>query len=150
LAATQLDRAAVKMWDLLWELTDPHTIGSTARGTGVDGSGNAPTHPALRAAQAMIALRLAEPLDVNDIAKAADVSPTHLTRLFRAVTGGGVAQYVRARRMERARHLLLHSTLPIKSIAVEVGICDLQLFNKIVRRSLGRSPREIRADAAID
>ncbi|HEY0010016.1 MAG TPA: helix-turn-helix transcriptional regulator [Tepidisphaeraceae bacterium] len=143
LAATQPDRAMVKVWDLLWELTDPHPTGSTHRQAGA-GQANPPAHPALRAAQAMIALRLAEPLDVHNIAKAAGVSPTHLTRLFRAATGCGVAQYVRSRRMERARHLLLHSTMPIKSVAVEVGICDLQLFNKIVRRYLGRSPREMR------
>jgi AraC-like DNA-binding protein len=147
LAATQVERATVKIWDLLWELTDPHALRAAGNEMGAERSGNVAGHPALRAAQAMIALRLAEPLDVNDIATAADVSTTHLTRLFRAATGGGVAQYVRARRMERARHLLLHSTMPIKSIAIQVGIADVQLFNKIVRRSLGRSPRELRAAA---
>ena len=46
--------------------------------------------------------------------------------------------------MERARYLLEHSTMPIKAIARDVGIPDLHLFNKTVRRELGKSPREVR------
>jgi len=40
--------------------------------------------------------------------------------------------------------LLVYSTLPVKVIASEVGIPDLHLFNKTIRRELGHSPRAIR------
>jgi transcriptional regulator GlxA family with amidase domain len=50
--------------------------------------------------------------------------------------------------VERARHLLLNSTLPIKVIAREVGIPDPHLFNKIIRRELGKAPREVRKTLA--
>ena len=46
--------------------------------------------------------------------------------------------------MARAQHLLSQSTLPIKAIAEEVGIPDLQHFNKVVRRKLGGAPRRLR------
>jgi transcriptional regulator GlxA family with amidase domain len=58
-----------------------------------------------------------------------------------------VVGYIRRLRTERARHLLVNSTLPVKAVAVQVGLPDLQQFNKVIRRELGRSPREVRAHA---
>jgi transcriptional regulator GlxA family with amidase domain len=46
--------------------------------------------------------------------------------------------------MERARHLLIASTLAIPAIAATVGIPDLQAFNKTCRKELGASPRAVR------
>ncbi|MEU6357590.1 helix-turn-helix domain-containing protein, partial [Streptomyces sp. NPDC047072] len=104
-----------------------------------------PAHlTALRAAEAHVEERLAGPLSVPEIARAAGVSPTHLTRLFRADTGLTVVGYIRRRRMERARHLLVSSTLAIPAIAATVGIPDLQAFNKTCRRELGAAPRAVR------
>ncbi|WP_199547417.1 helix-turn-helix transcriptional regulator [Streptomyces sp. N35] len=108
------------------------------------GRGARVPHPAVAAAVALIEQRLAQPLAVSEIAKEAGVSHNHLTRLFRTATGQTVVAYVRARRMERARHLLRASTLSIPAIAATVGIPDLQAFNKACRRELGASPRTIR------
>ncbi len=80
-----------------------------------------------------------------EIAKTVGVSHNHLTRLFRAATGETVVGYIRARRMERARHFLHATTLSITAVAASVGIPDLQAFNKTCRRELGASPRGIRA-----
>jgi transcriptional regulator GlxA family with amidase domain len=46
--------------------------------------------------------------------------------------------------MNRARHLLVSSTLSIPAVAASVGIPDLQAFNKTSHRELGASPRAIR------
>src|SRR6266508_3472147 len=56
----------------------------------------------------------------------AGVSHNHLTRLFHAETGLTVIAYIRQRRMARARHLLVSSTLSIPAVAASVGISDLQ------------------------
>jgi AraC-like DNA-binding protein len=128
-------RATAEVWAALWQvahLTPPRTAGTVA------------IHPVVTAAVAMIEARLAEPLSVAEIAKAIGVSHNHLTRLFRAATGETVVGYLRARRMERARHFLQATTLSIPAIAASVGIPDLQAFNKACRRELGASPRGIR------
>jgi AraC-like DNA-binding protein len=128
-------RATAEVWAALWrvsQLTPPRTVGTAA------------VHPVVTAAVAMIEARLAEPLSVAEIAKAVGVSHNHLTRLFRAATGQTVVGYLRARRMERARHFLQATTLSIPAIAASVGIPDLQAFNKACRRELGASPRGIR------
>jgi methylphosphotriester-DNA--protein-cysteine methyltransferase len=129
-------RAAAEVWAALWRVV--HLAPPTTRETQV-------AHPAVAAAVALIETRLAEPLTVSGIAKAAGVSHNHLTRLFRAALGETVVGYIRARRMERARHFLRATTLTIPAVAASVGIPDLQAFNKACRRELGAAPRSIRA-----
>jgi transcriptional regulator GlxA family with amidase domain len=131
-------RASAELWTVLWRTTGL---------TGAAENPSGPRHPALRAAMAHIEEHLAGPLDVPGIARAAGVSHTHLTRLFREDTGHTVVGYVRRRRMERARHLLIASTLAIPAIAATVGIPDFQAFNKTCRKELGASPRAVRRTA---
>lgn len=132
-------RASAELWTVLWRTT---TLTRAA------GNSPAPRHPALRTAMAHIEEHLAGPLSIPAIARAAGVSHTHLTRLFREDTGSTVVGYIRHRRMERARHLLIASTLAIPAIAAAVGICDLQAFNKTCRKELGASPRAVRQAAS--
>lgn len=127
-------RASAEVWAALWRITELPGGGRAGR-----------HHPFVAAAQAYVEERLAGPLSVPDIARAVGVSHTYLTRLFRAETGLTVVSYIRRRRLERARHLLLSSTLSITAIAAAVGITDLQAFNKACRRELGASPRAVRA-----
>jgi AraC-like DNA-binding protein len=129
-------RARAEVWAALWRLAQ---LGPRPA------PGTPTTHPAVTAALALIEARLAQPLTVAQIAKAAGVSHNHLTRLFRAATGETVVGYLRARRMERARHFLEATTLSIPAVAASVGIPDLQAFNKACRRQLGASPRSIRS-----
>ncbi|MFJ2260845.1 helix-turn-helix domain-containing protein [Streptomyces sp. NPDC087844] len=106
-------------------------------------------HPAVTAAMAYVEGNLAAPLTVPAVARAAGVSHNHLTRLFRATTGGTVVAYIRRRRLDRARHLLRASTLSIPAVAASVGIPDLQAFNKACRRELGGSPRALRGGTGV-
>lgn len=129
-------RASARVWDVLWQIADPP-------GAGIDGE-PITYHPALDDAVRLINLNLATPMRVAEIAKAVGVSNNQLTRLFRQRFGTTAVAFIRQRRVERAKHLLMHSTLPIRIIARDVGLPDLQLFNKTVRRELGKSPTDIR------
>ncbi|MGC0334716.1 AraC-like DNA-binding protein [Streptomyces sp. SAI-170] len=132
--ATSPPRATAEVWAALWRIAElPGDDGARGR------------HPFVAAAQAHVEEHLAGPLSVPDVARAVGVSHSHLTRLFRAETGRTVVSYIRHRRLQRARHLLLSSTLSITAVAAAVGIADLQAFNKACRRELGASPRDVRA-----
>ena len=74
------------------------------------------------------------------------LSAAHLNRLFQAEVGTTFARHVLRVRMERVWYLLTHTTLAIKAIAAQVGIPNLQVFNKIVKRELGAPPRAIRTE----
>ncbi|SOD62681.1 Helix-turn-helix domain-containing protein [Streptomyces zhaozhouensis] len=131
-------RAAAEIWAVLWRVAHLAPPRSSPQGRG-----KAP-HPAVDTAIAYIEARLAETLTVPAVAHAAGVSHNHLTRIFGAATGDTVVAYIRRRRIARARHLLRESTLSIPAIAAQVGIPDLQAFNKACRRELGASPRAVR------
>jgi AraC family transcriptional regulator len=130
-------RAVAEIWAVLWRVVHLTPPGPQ------QARSNAP-HPAVNTAIAYIEAHLAQAFAVPAVAHAAGVSHNHLTRLFRAATGDTVVAYIRRRRIARARHLLRESTLSIPAIAAQVGIPDLQAFNKACRRELGVSPRAVR------
>ncbi len=133
-------RTEARIWDILWQL---------ASRTGGGGTKAETSQPApLQKAAEIIELRLGQPLYVGRLAREVGVSHNHLTNLFHFHFGTTVVGYICERRMQRARQLLIHSTMPIKAIAAEVGIRDLHLFNKTMRRVLGASPRRLRAEAS--
>jgi transcriptional regulator GlxA family with amidase domain len=125
-------RAEVRVWDVLLTVLEAATA-------------DAPTLPIpVWRTLETIEQRMHEPLSVAHLARQVGLSHNHLTRLFRAATGQTVVEAIQRRRMERARHLLQFSNMPVKEIAVLVGLPDLQHFNKAVRRHLGASPTKFR------
>ncbi len=128
-------RASVRLWDVLWQLAGQPMA---------EREPNKRLHPALSRAVREIELHLAQSLVIPAIARRAEISHNHLTRLFRAQFGVTIEGYIRRRRVDRARHLLIHTTLPVKTIAGEVGLPDLHYLNKTFRLATGMSPREYR------
>ena len=125
-----------RMWDVLWTLSEGSS--STSR--------EAAQHPAVRSAMDLVGRRLDQPLYLLDMAQEVGVSATHLNRLFKTETGTTYASYVLRTRMTRVHYLLTHTTLAIKAVAAQTGIPNLQVFNKVVKRELGASPRTIRIE----
>lgn len=138
-SALQPRRAEARLWNLLWELTDEQ-VASTGRQDSRQSMYSEPVAEVIR----QIELRLSQVLRVDRLAREADVSHNHLTRLFQQEVGSTVVAYIRKRRADRAKHLITGSTQSIKSIAVDVGVPNLQQFNKLIRRELGVSPSQLR------
>ncbi len=129
-------QAEVRLWDILWRLTArTRESGELIRHE---------HHPAVRKARELIEVNLASLMPVSEIADAVDLSHNQLTRLFRAAFDTTVIGYIQQQRAMRARHLLEHTQLPIKTIAAQVGMDDSRLFNKLIHDTLGGSPTEIR------
>lgn len=139
IAADAPARRACLLWQALWLLRDIAADETD--------SASPDTHPAVRRATAHIRERLDTPLSVGEVVGRAGISHNHLIRLFRATYGTTIAGYIRARRMERVREMLVRTDMPIKTVAAEAGIPDLQRFNKTVRRHFGRPPSRLRAEA---
>jgi AraC family transcriptional regulator len=89
---------------------------------------------------------LGDPLTLTEIAAVACLSPYHLSRSFKLTTGIGLHQYVVRRRIERAKHLLLRTELPLAEIAGIVGFDSQASFTARFRREIGVSPGRLRAD----
>ena len=89
---------------------------------------------------------LTEPRTLIDIADHAGLSRRQIERLFRHHMGRSPARYYLEIRLDRARHLLLQSALPVIEVAVACGFISASHFSKCYRGLYGRSPQQERAD----
>lgn len=86
-------------------------------------------------------------LQLADAAAAADLSPNYLAHLIKKETGKTFVDLVTARRMDKARELLAHTTLRIGEIAATVGFEDEAYFARRFRQRYAVSPRQFRLQA---
>lgn len=84
-------------------------------------------------------------LGPEQIAQAHYVSTRYVHKLFAA--SGGVSAWIRAQRLEAAAHELRTTDSAVFEIAGRWGYRDAASFSRAFRKSLGRSPREVRSEA---
>jgi AraC family transcriptional regulator len=84
-------------------------------------------------------------LTLEQIAAVAHLSPYHFARQFKATTGLPPHQYVIARRVERAQHLLRgDDELSLGEVALRAGFADQSKFSVHFKRILGVTPGQFR------
>jgi transcriptional regulator GlxA family with amidase domain len=91
--------------------------------------------------------RLAEPLNVEQLADKAAMSPRHFARAFRAETGLTPAKAVERLRLEAARLRVESSGEPIDRVAEAVGFGDPERMRRAFLRAFGQPPQAIRRAA---
>ena len=102
-------------------------------------------YPAIR----YIGEHLAEPLRTADLAAAAGLHPTYFANQFAAAVGAPPRAYIRARRIDAAQMMLLHTDRPIKAIARDTGFRDSAYFCRAFRAATGLAPGAYRARGAV-
>jgi AraC family transcriptional regulator len=83
------------------------------------------------------------------IAQRLALHPAWLARAYRAWRGEGMAETVRRKRVEQAALRLRGGAAPLADIAADVGFCDQSHMNRAFRAVLGRTPLEVRREAAL-
>ena len=89
--------------------------------------------------------RYAQPLDVDDMARAAGLSRAHFSREFRRTFGESPHGYLLTRRLERAAALLRNTDRSVAEICFSVGLQSVGSFTSSFGRAYGRSPTAYRA-----
>jgi AraC family transcriptional regulator len=84
-------------------------------------------------------------LSLAEIAAAANMSPRHFSRLFKESVGSPPHSYVVARRVERAKDLMLGTDLSIAEVALRVGFSGQSHLHFHVKRMLGATPASLRS-----
>ncbi|MGN0085698.1 MAG: helix-turn-helix domain-containing protein [Atopobiaceae bacterium] len=89
----------------------------------------------------------AEDLHVDDVAREAAISTSQLIRLFKRQLGTTPHSYLLRYRITQAKELLAETTLPVATIARQVGFASESNFSYRFGEMCGQSPSAYRAGA---
>jgi AraC family transcriptional regulator len=92
--------------------------------------------------------RLGAKLTVEDIAAAIELSESHFGRAFKSTLGISPMVYVAARRIERAKCMIIDSAESLTDIALSCGFSDQSHLTKRFRRTVGVTPGQWRRSSA--
>jgi AraC-like DNA-binding protein len=104
-----------------------------------------PTARHLLRAKDLADARYAEPLTVDDLARAAGLSKAHFSREFRQAFGETPHAYLLTRRLERAAALLRSTDWSVTDVCFSVGLQSLGSFTSSFTRTYGVPPAAYRA-----
>jgi AraC family transcriptional regulator len=98
-----------------------------------------------------ITRNLAEPLQLDDVARVACFSPFHFHRIFRALVGETVHAFVKRVRLETALHLMAHRPgASLTDIALACGFASSSDFSRSFRAKFGVPPSAFDLDSYRD
>jgi AraC-like DNA-binding protein len=102
----------------------------------------------LRQVRDRIDREYAQPLDVEALARGANMSAGHLSREFRLAFGESPYSYLMTRRIERAMALLRSGDLSVTEICFAVGCSSLGTFSTRFTELVGMPPSVYRRQEA--
>ncbi|MNB91802.1 Transposon Tn10 TetD protein [compost metagenome] len=92
---------------------------------------------------------MTEPMNMEEIAKAACSSSFHFQRMFNLVTGVTVAEYIRKRRLTLAAQELAMSPVRVLDVSLKYGYDSPEAFAKAFRKAHGISPSAAREPGTV-
>jgi AraC family transcriptional regulator len=88
--------------------------------------------------------RLRDPLSLDDMADIACLSPYYFSRVFHQIVGVPPCEFLATLRIERAKRLLLTTSLSVTTICFEVGYVGLGSFTTRFTQQVGLAPGQLR------
>jgi transcriptional regulator GlxA family with amidase domain len=110
----------------------------------------APKSDRVQSALAYARRNLKNPLSVEELAKAAHLSPRQFSRVFSLETGQSPAKAVERLRVEAARSMMEEGRHAIDVVARETGFADRERMRRAFLRAFGQPPQAIRRNASLE
>lgn len=85
-----------------------------------------------------------EPLTLERIGKALNISPSYLSHVFKKEYGEAPMQYLYKRRVGEAQSLLIDTDTPIREIADQLSYGTINHFNTVFKKYVGMPPGRYR------
>ncbi|GGA42925.1 response regulator transcription factor [Paenibacillus physcomitrellae] len=83
-------------------------------------------------------------ITLKEVSDYVRLSPNYLSLLFKKSIGRNLTEYLTEYRIEKAKDLLLNTSLKTYEIAENVGVADSAYFSRIFKKYAGVSPLEFR------
>ncbi|MDO7907322.1 helix-turn-helix domain-containing protein [Paenibacillus sp. JX-17] len=100
--------------------------------------------PSILKVAAYVEDHLEEELTLQELARQADFSKFHFTRIFKALTRETLSEYIRKRRLTRAAADLVETDLPLIELALTYGYQSQEAFSRAFKQYFGLSPQRYR------
>ena len=89
-------------------------------------------------------LHLGDHISNEDLSSNANMSISHLAKVFKKETGVTMTEYIALLRCKKAANLLKKTNLPIQEISSYVGYSDNNYFVKVFKKNYDMTPTEFR------
>lgn len=89
---------------------------------------------------------LEEDLSLSVLSEQFHLNPQYISQLFKNEIGVGFLAYLTNIRMEKAKKLLLSTSLSIAEVAEQAGYGDYRVFTKVFKKAEGVTPSQYRRD----
>lgn len=88
-------------------------------------------------------------LSLSWLAQKLNFSPNYLSTLFKKQTGQSFQDYVTTQRMQKAKLLLLSTTMKVYEVAQAVGIEDVNYFSARFKQIVGQTPKQFQKGVSV-
>jgi AraC family transcriptional regulator len=85
-------------------------------------------------------------LSIQTLSNVAGFSPYHFHRVFRAITGKTLHQYILSRKLHLAANRLLYECCDITQIALDLGFSTPSAFSRNFKEQFGCTPKQYREE----
>jgi AraC-like DNA-binding protein len=103
-----------------------------------------PIHRSVLRARIFIEQSISEPCTLGSIARYANVTPQHLTRIFKRHMGQPPIKYLWSLRAKKGAQMLRRSGLSVAEIAYQCGYENANHFSRHIKEHFGVPPTELR------
>lgn len=86
-----------------------------------------------------------DPISLDRVAREVSLSPKYFSKLFKRVSGHSFVSYLNYLRIEKAKELLLGTTLTVTYIALECGFDSFPTFSRQFKSICGCTPSAFRS-----
>ncbi len=97
----------------------------------------------IKDAKILIDRHFSDPIKLSDISESVYLSKYHFLRLFKEAYGTTPHQYLKRKRIEKAKKLLAKG-LPINEVCTQVGFESIPSFSNLFKRETSFTPSEFR------
>lgn len=111
---------------------------------GFDREENSRSSSLIETATQFMKEHLGEEISLKDVANSVNLSQYHFSRIFKKEYGYPPHEFLILTRLNRAKHLLITTDLPVKIIAEMVGYSGATNFTNAFTKRVGMSPVEFR------
>lgn len=92
---------------------------------------------------------LSEEISLSILAKEFHLNPQYISQLFKLEIGVGFLTYLTNVRLEKAKKLLVSTSLSVAEVAEQCGYSDYRVFTKVFKKTEGITPSQFRKEFVV-